>query len=288
MKSRRMIAVYGKAGIGKSTVSANVSAALSEMGEKVMQVGCDPKRDSIATLCGKLMPTLMEQMQKNPEMNEQRIGEIVFTGFNGVLGIECGGPRPGRGCAGKGVNLGLELLEQYKIFDRYGITFITFDVLGDVVCGGFSQPIRSGYAKEMYIVVCGEVLTLYQANNILKAVVRLHETGVDVGVAGLINNMRGVLAEREIVEQFGELIGVSVIEHIPRDKVVQSSELQGKTVVEAYPNSEQAQVFRKLARKILNNKKNHIPKIANLEDIERIIIRATESKQVDATAPHHL
>ncbi|TDA68020.1 MAG: nitrogenase iron protein [Clostridia bacterium] len=287
MHPRRIVAIYGKAGIGKSTVSSNISAALSQMGEQVMQVGCDPKRDSIATLCGELKPTFMEKMQEKRKVAEADIDEVIFTGFNGVYGIECGGPKPGRGCAGKGVNWALETLDKHNIFDKYGATVVIFDVLGDVVCGGFSQPIRSGYAKEMYIVVCGEVLTLFQANNILKAVVRLHETGVDVGVAGIINNMRGVEHEQEIVEAFGKLIGVPVIEHIPRSKVVQEAEFDGKTVIEAFPGSEQADVYRRLARKILENKDRYIPRIASLEDIERVIIQVTETELGDATTPHY-
>jgi len=267
----RKIAIYGKAGIGKSTVSSNISAALSEMGERVMQVGCDPKRDSIATLCGRLMPTLMDKVRDSNKMSEEVINEIIFEGFNGILGVECGGPKPGRGCAGKGVNLGLQLLEQYKIFEKRDRTFVIFDVLGDVVCGGFSQPIRSGYAKEMYMVTCGEILTMYQANNIIQAVVRLYNAGVEVGVAGLIDNMRGVPYEREIVEEFGRVIGVPVIQHIPRSKVVQDAEFQGKTVIEAYPSSEQAEVYRELARKILNIKKTYIPKPVSMEDLKDII-----------------
>lgn len=271
----RMIAIYGKAGIGKSTVSSNLSAALSHMGEKVMQVGCDPKRDSIATLCGRLMPTLLDQTIKNPNLSEEAIEQVIFTGYNRILGVECGGPKPGRGCAGKGVDLALKYLDQYHIFQKHNVTFVIFDVLGDVVCGGFAQPMRSGYAKEMYQVVCGEVLTLYQANNIFTAVKRLHDLGVEVGIAGLINNMRGVSREGEIVEEFGKAIGVPILHHIPRSKTVQDAEFQGKTVIEAYPDSDQAEVYRQMAQKILANrdKATHIPKNISMDDIKKIAVK---------------
>ena len=277
MALKKQIAVYGKAGIGKSITSSNLSAALSAMGEKVMQVGCDPKRDSVYLLCGgKLVPTIMEHASKNPRMTEKLLDEVIFTGYNGILCAESGGPKPGRGCAGKGVNVALGYLDQFHVFERYGVTFALFDVLGDVVCGGFSQPIRSGYAKEMYIVICGEVLTLFQSNNITKAVIRLHEMGVEVGMGGLINNMRGVPHEKEIVDEFGKLIGVPVVAHIPRGKVVQDAEFQGKTVVEAYPDSEHAKIYKDLAVKILNNTETYIPKVADMDSIQAIITKCSK------------
>jgi len=134
----RKIAIYGKGGIGKSTVCSNLSVALSQMGEKVMQVGCDPQRDSISTLCGKLMPTLLERTGEAKKVTEEMLRSVVFEGFSGVLGCESGGPKPGMGCAGRGVTLALQLLDQFKIFEKYGVTFVLFDVLGDVVCGGFA------------------------------------------------------------------------------------------------------------------------------------------------------
>lgn len=275
MKSNmiRKVAIYGKGGVGKSTVCSNASAALSQMGEKVMQVGCDPKRDSISTLCGKLMPTILDKTREAKDITEEMVRSVIFEGFNGILGCESGGPRPGMGCAGKGVNLALQLLDKFEVFQKYGVTIVLFDVLGDVVCGGFAQPMRSGYAHEIYLVTCGEPLTLFQINNIIKAVHKLSSLGSDVGVAGLINNMRGVVHEDRIVEEFGRLVGVPVIEHIPRSRMVQDAESQGKTVIEAFPDSPQAEIYRRLAQKILGNKAIHNPKPITMDNIKNIMVR---------------
>lgn len=268
----KKIAIYGKGGIGKSTTSANLSVALSEMGEKVLQVGCDPKRDSIATLCGgHLKPTILDQTIRYRNIGQKEIDEVIFKGYSGVLGCESGGPKPGSGCAGKGVNFALKLLEQHRVIERLGITFALFDVLGDVVCGGFAQPMRDGYAREIYLVTCGEILTLYQINNILRAVINLRKIGADVGVAGLVNNMRGVDHEEKIVNLFGQAIGIPVIEHIPRSKTVQDAELQGKTVMEAFPDSPQANVYRSLASKILKNEETYVPTTIDMKRIKEII-----------------
>ncbi len=271
MVLKKQIAIYGKAGTGKSTTSSNISAALSHMDEKVMQIGCDPKRDSIATLCGKLMPTILGMQQKRKNMNEEDIMNLVFEGYNGVLGMESGGPLPGRGCAGKGTDLALKMIQRFKIFEKFGVTFALFDVLGDVVCGGFSVPIRSGFAKEMYMITCGEILTMYQANSIIQAVVRLRERGVDVGVGGFINNMRGVPNEKAVVEDFANEVGVPVIGHVPRSKLVQNAEFQGKTIIECFPDSDQADVYRKLAKDVLENDQVYLPNTVSLSKLKEIV-----------------
>jgi len=272
----RKVALYGKGGIGKSTIAANISAALSHMGERVMQIGCDPKRDSISTLCGRLMPTLLDQLE-GENIEEEAVHRIIHRGYNGVLGVESGGPKPGMGCAGRGVMLALQILEEFNIFEKYNITFALFDVLGDVVCGGFSQPIRAGFAREIYLVACGELLTLLQVSNIAKAVRKLHEQGAETAVAGIINNQRKVPNEMEIVEEFASLLGVPVIHHIPRSSLVQDAEAQGKTVIELFADSDQAQVYRELARKILENDKTFIPNFVSLDDIKPIIMKYSKS-----------
>lgn len=271
----RRIAIYGKAGIGKSITSSHLSAALSEVGEKVIQVGCDPKRDSVALLCGGIMPTILEQLkmvdsetEEPVEMTEEILDKVIFKGYNDIVCCESGGPRPGIGCAGRGVLVAVQLLEEFNVMKRFGITFAIYDVLGDIVCGGFSQPMRGGNAREIYIVTCGEPLTLYVTNEILKAVDRILAEGIDVGVAGLIDNQRNVPHETEIVEEFGKRVGVPVVEHIPRSLKVQEAESTGRTVLEAFPDSEQSAVYRKLAKKVLENKYVYTPTpLAGLDEI---------------------
>lgn len=275
----RMIAIYGKGGIGKSVTSTNLSAALAEMGEKVLQVGCDPKHDSIATLCGgKLLPTILDLEKEGARfsrISREAIDSRLFVGFKGVLGAEAGGPKPASGCAGKGVALALKLIREHKVAERHGITFMVFDVLGDAVCKGFAQPMREGFAKEVYMIANGELLTLYMVNNIAKAVRTLSDEGTDVKVGGIIDNMRGVPNEKAIVEDYGKLIGVPVIHHIPRDKIVQAAEFEGKTVIEAYPDSSQATEYRTLAKKILANKNLYIPNPATMKQIKAIVTART-------------
>ena len=277
----RRIALYGKAGIGKSVTSSHISAALSQMGEKVMQVGCDPKRDSIALLCHGIMPTVLEKLQLvesesegRTEVTEEVLSEVIFEGFNGIYCCESGGPRPGIGCAGRGVMVGVQLLEELKVLEKRNITFAIYDVLGDVVCGGFAEPMRTGQCKEIYVVTSGEPLTLYITNNILKAVKRIAGEGVDVGVAGLIDNQRLVTHETEIVEAFASQVGVPILEHIPRSLKVQEAEIQCQTVIEAFPESDQAEVYRRLARKVLDNKYIHVPDpLPGMDEIVELVGR---------------
>lgn len=276
-KDRKTIAIYGKAGIGKSTTSCNLSAAAAQLGEKVMQVGCDPKRDSIAMLCGGMKPTILHEMQRKDLMNitEDMVNEVVHVGFNEILCVESGGPKPGTGCAGRGVNLALTMLDRYKVFDQYDVTFILLDVLGDTVCGGFAQPMRAGYAREVYIVTCGEPLTLYQTSRLGLSIKIINDLGVDVGLAGLINNQRGIAYEDKIVEEFAALMGVPVTAHVPRSHFVQDAELMNKCVMEAFPDSPQAEVYRSLTKTILANEDVFIPEEVPLKEIKEIVRKYT-------------
>ena len=259
----RRIAIYGKAGIGKSTTSSNLSAALAEMGRKVLQVGCDPKRDSVAQLVHCLPPTILEQLDRQQEgggsPDDLPLEEVFFKGFNQVICAEAGGPPPGVGCAGHGVLMALQFIEQRHVNRMYGIDFSLFDVLGDVVCGGFSQPIRAGYCREIYVVVNGELLSLVVTNNILRAVEKLIHDGVDVGLGGLIFNQRSEANEEEIVVSYSETVGVPIIGQIPRSPLIQAAEASRQTVMEAFPESEIAGIYRKLANVILDNDIIHTP-----------------------------
>lgn len=244
------IAIYGKGGIGKSTTTSNLSAALSDCGYKVMQIGCDPKSDSTKCLMGGVkIPTVLDQIrEKGPEGVE--LEDIVFEGYNGVLCVEAGGPTPGIGCAGRGIITAFEKLEELGAYEYYEPDIVLYDVLGDVVCGGFAMPIRGGYADHVFIVTSGEMMALYAASNIASAVHNFGKRGY-AKMSGIILNSRNVENEEMIVKKAADEMGEEVICIIPRDKAVQLAEDEGKTVIEALPESVMAGAYRKLANRVL-------------------------------------
>lgn len=245
----RKLAIYGKGGIGKSTTTSNLSAALSMLGLKVMQIGCDPKADSTKNLMGgNFIPTVLEVMNKKGD--NITLEDIVFKGFNGVLCVEAGGPTPGVGCAGRGIIAAFEKLAELNAFEVYQPDIVIYDVLGDVVCGGFSMPIRNGYADEVYIVTSGEMMSMYAASNISTAVNQFKNRGY-ASLKGLILNAKNVENEYELVQKLATEINSSIYHYIPRDKVVQLSENDGKTVIEKESSCEMANVYLELAKKII-------------------------------------
>jgi nitrogenase iron protein NifH len=238
------IAVYGKGGIGKSTTVSNLSAALSLAGLRVMQIGCDPKADSTRNLTGgRGIPTILDVLRgrKNPALED-----LVFPGFNGILCAEAGGPTPGIGCAGRGIIAAFEKLEELGAYETYKPEVVLYDVLGDVVCGGFAMPMREGYADEVVIVSSGEMMALYAACNIAQAVKNFAGRSY-ASLRGIILNRRDVQDERALVEKAAGEIGTRIIADIPRCSLVQDAEAQGKTVVELHPDSEMSGIYRSLA-----------------------------------------
>jgi nitrogenase iron protein NifH len=270
----RQIAIYGKGGIGKSTISTNLSMALREQGFKVMQVGCDPKRDSTRNLTGgRLIPTVLETYREHLRMGRDEyaiaLEDIVFEGPGGIYCVESGGPEPGIGCAGRGVLTAINILRDLKAFDTYGVDVVVYDVLGDVVCGGFAQPIREGYAREIYLLCSGAFMSLYAANNIAKGIRRLSRRG-ETGLAGVICNSSGnEQFEKEVLSEFARTLGSKLIYFVPRSSVIQACEVESKTVLEHSPDSEEAEVFRELAKRVMDNDRPVIPTpVEELSELE--------------------
>src|SRR3989339_1335303 len=268
----RKIAIYGKGGIGKSTTTQNTVAGLAEMGRKVMVVGCDPKADSTRLLLGGLaQKSVLDTLREEGE--DVDLDDLRRTGFSGVVCVESGGPEPGVGCAGRGIITSINLLEQLGAYaDSEKLDYAFYDVLGDVVCGGFAMPIREGKAKEIYIVVSGEMMAMYAANNICKGIVKFAEAG-GVRLGGLICNARKVDNEKELIMALAEKLGTRMIHFVPRDNVVQRAEINRKTVIEFESTAAQADEYRKLARTIDENQLFVIPKPITTDELEAILIK---------------
>ena len=267
----RKIAIYGKGGIGKSTTTQNTVAGLVEMGRKVMVVGCDPKADSTRLLLGGLSQnTVLDTLRAEGE--DVELDDIRKVGFSGTICVESGGPEPGVGCAGRGIITSINLLEQLGAYaESQELDYVFYDVLGDVVCGGFAMPIREGKAKEIYIVVSGEMMAMYAANNICKGIVKFAEAG-GVRLGGLICNSRKVDNEREMIEAFAKQLGTHMIHFVPRDNLVQRAEINRKTVIEFDPAHAQAGEYRMLAKKIETNEMHVIPKVMHTDQLEKLLI----------------
>jgi len=255
-KIGKHIAIYGKGGIGKSTTTSNISAALAEAGYRVIQIGCDPKSDSTNTLRGNnYLPTVLDSLR---EGNKIHLDDISVKGFGGVLCIESGGPVPGVGCAGRGINAAVNLLQELNLFEEFKPDYVLYDVLGDVVCGGFAVPIRDGITDRAYVVSSSDFMALYAANNLFKAINKYAPTG-GAKLGGVIANSMKPGYHREIVDDFVARTGTSVAGYVERSIDVQQSELYGKTVIEAKPKSAQADIYRKLAKYIAENENLVVP-----------------------------
>ena len=249
------VAIYGKGGIGKSTVTSNLAAAFANMGKRVIQIGCDPKADSTINLLGgePLRPVMNFMRDEDEEPDE--LAQISKEGYGGILCIETGGPTPGLGCAGRGIIATFQLLEDMDLFAHYKPDVVLYDVLGDVVCGGFAAPIREGYAEKVLIVTSGEKMALYAANNISSAV-RNFEDRSYARVFGIVLNHRNVENEMEKVQAFSEKIGVPIVGEVPRSDEIIRWEDQGKTVIEGNPDSEISKCFFDLAELLLKEEEN--------------------------------
>jgi nitrogenase iron protein NifH len=262
--NRLRVAFYGKGGIGKSTIASNVSAAFSNLGLKVLHVGCDPKGDSTRTLVGNKIPSVLRMIQMKDNNLEKN--DILYRGYNGISCVEAGGPEAGVGCAGMGIKTTFEELQYLGILDEtWDIEM--YDVLGDVVCGGFSVPMKERIIDVIYIVSSSEFMSIYAANNIMKSIENFSTNSTPM-FGGIIHNHRNLNYSDKTIQLFSEKSNVPVLDNIPFSKEIIISELEGKTVVERYPESQSCNIFLGLARKILENNKYCIPKALNENEME--------------------
>lgn len=243
------IAVYGKGGIGKSTTVSNLSAALAEKRLKVMQIGCDPKADSTGSLHHQSRVDTVLDLVRDRK-NDFTLDDMIHIGFGGVICVEAGGPTPGMGCAGRGIIAALEKLAEKGAYEIYQPDVVFYDVLGDVVCGGFSMPMRSGYADKVFIITSGENMAIHAAANIAIAIDNFKGRGYAT-LGGLILNRRDVKNEDEKVEKLAEDIHSSIIGTLSRSETVQAAEDLNQTVMEAFPGSDMAEEYRSLAKKVM-------------------------------------
>lgn len=268
----RKVAIYGKGGIGKSTTTQNTVAGLVDaLGRKVMVVGCDPKADSTRLLLGGLaQKSVLDTLRDEGE--DVELDDIRKGGFGGTMCVESGGPEPGVGCAGRGIITSINMLESLGAYEEdQNLDYVFYDVLGDVVCGGFAMPIRDGKAEEIYIVCSGEMMAMYAANNICKGIMKYAQSGV-VRLGGLICNSRNVDNEREMIAELARRLGTQMIYFVPRDNMVQRAEINRQTVIEFASDHQQADHYRNLARAIDNNKMFVIPTPLQVDELESLLM----------------
>ncbi|NLU51443.1 MAG: nitrogenase iron protein [Clostridiaceae bacterium] len=263
-KKTTQIAIYGKGGIGKSTTTSNLSAALSKLGFKVMQFGCDPKSDSTNTLRnGTYIPTVLDTLREKTSVNAH---DVIYEGFNGIYCVEAGGPAPGVGCAGRGIITAVELFKQQRVFEELDLDYVIYDVLGDVVCGGFAVPIREGIAEHVFTVSSADFMAIYAANNLFKGIKKYSNSGGAL-LGGIIANSINAPYAREIIDDFAQKTKTQVIEYVPRSVTVTQCELQGKTTIEGAPDSAQAKVYMNLAEKIANHTQSKTPEPLGIQEL---------------------
>ena len=248
-----------------------VNGRPAEIGQKVMIVGCDPKADSTRLILhSKAQETIMHLAAEAGSVEDLELEDVLKVGYADIKAVESGGPEPGVGCAGRGVITAINFLEEEGAYDDE-LDFVFYDVLGDVVCGGFAMPIRENKAQEIYIVVSGEMMAMYAANNISKGIVKYANSG-GVRLAGLICNSRNTDREDELIEALAAKLGTQMIHFVPRDNAVQRAEIRRMTVIEYDPTHKQADEYRQLAQKIVDNKNLVIPTPITMDELEDLLM----------------
>jgi len=272
----KQIAFYGKGGIGKSTTVCNLAAALSKLGKKVIVVGCDPKHDCTSNLRGgEEIPTVLDILREKGidklgidviiHENLLKKEDILYEGFNGIYCVEAGGPKPGYGCAGRGVIVVIDLLKKMNVFEDLGVDIVLYDVLGDVVCGGFAMPLRMGLADQVYVVTSSDYMALYAANNICNGMSQFAMRGGSK-LGGLIYNVRGSMDAFDIVSEFANQLNAEIIGKVPNSSIINEAEIDGQTAIEYAPDSAISAVYMELAEKIYEHNSGTVPK--PLENIQ--------------------
>jgi nitrogenase iron protein NifH len=263
-RTAQHIAIYGKGGIGKSTTTSNLAAALAESGLRVIQIGCDPKSDSTNTLRGGVyMPTVLDSTRDGGKVT---LDDISAVGFKGILCVEAGGPVPGVGCAGRGINAAVALLHELHLFEEFKPDVVLYDVLGDVVCGGFAVPIREGLTDRVYVVSSSDFMAIYAANNLFKAVNKYAPSG-GAKLGGIIANGLSAPYSRALIDDFANQTGTRAVQYIPRSLTVSQAELYGQTVIEASPESAHADLYRELAKRVYEDQDPVIPRPLAVNDL---------------------
>ena len=282
MSKLRQVAFYGKGGIGKSTTSQNTLAALAEMGQKILIVGCDPKADSTRLILhAKAQNTVLSLAAEAGSVEDLELEDVMKLGYRDIRCVESGGPEPGVGCAGRGVITSINFLEENGAYE--GVDYVSYDVLGDVVCGGFAMPIRENKAQEIYIVMSGEMMAMYAANNIAKGILKYANSG-GVRLGGLICNERKTDKEYELADALAKKLGTKLIHFVPRDNIVQHAELRRMTVLEYDPESKQASEYRTLAQKIhANGGLGTVPTPITMDELEDLLMEFGIMSKEDAS-----
>lgn len=267
----RQIAFYGKGGIGKSTTSQNTLAQLAtKFGQKIMIVGCDPKADSTRLILNqKAQQSVLHLAAERGSVEELELEDVMAEGFGGIKCVESGGPEPGVGCAGRGIITSITFLEEQGAYE--GLDFVSYDVLGDVVCGGFAMPIRENKAQEIYIVCSGEMMAMYAANNIARGILKYANSG-GVRLGGLICNSRNTDREEELIQELARRLNTQMIHFLPRHNIVQRAELRKMTVAQYDPEHPQAKEYEILAKKILENDMLTIPTPISMDELEELLL----------------